>query len=383
MDIEGGANPLAAHARPNLFEIDLGAVAEFARNIRALVGANTTIFAALKCNAYGFGLLPVARTVIAAGADAISVVDRADAIRLREAGIKAPILVYPGSVACAEEVAAAEAYDLIPTIVDLASAAVFSRFARRPLRVAVKVDVGQERLGFPAEAAAEAIAAIARMAKLGVHVVNSHPNVPQPSSHEYLDWQLGRFEALCQRLEALGIAPPIRMVASSKILAVLGRPAFNAVDPGQMFFGPFRAEGDVPWPTARQALSKLSSRLIHVRTIARSAFEREAPFPVRAGTRMGIIPLGSADGAARLHAGEVLVRGRRAGLLSGPSLEHMRIDLTHIPEAEVGDEVVLVGTQGSEVIAPEAVVAHQKLARMTDIAMAVGPRIPRRYIEAS
>ena len=91
-----------AHARPNLFEIDLGAIAQFARNIRGLVGADATIFAALKCDAYGFGLVPVARTVLAAGVDAISVVDRGDAVALREAGIGAPILVYPGAVATEE-----------------------------------------------------------------------------------------------------------------------------------------------------------------------------------------------------------------------------------------------------------------------------------------
>ncbi|HYC13668.1 MAG TPA: alanine racemase C-terminal domain-containing protein [Stellaceae bacterium] len=103
---------------------------------------------------------------------------------------------------------------------------------------------------------------------------------------------------------------------------------------------------------------------------------------MRPGTRMGVIPMGSADGGARLHAGEVLVRGRRAKFLSGASLEHMRVDLTEIPEAQLGDEVVFVGEQGREAITAEAVVEHQNLQRITDIAMAVGPRIPRRYLEA-
>ena len=382
MQTDAAPPSLAEQARPNLFEIDLGAIAAFARNVRKLVGPGAKIFAALKCNAYGFGLVPVARTVIAAGIDAVSVVDRADAIALRQAGIAAPILVYPGSLADATAVSAAEAYGLIPTIVDLASAEIYSRLATRTLEVAVKVDTGQERLGFPAEQAADAIAAISRMPRLRVRIVNSHPNVPSPPSLEYLDWQFQRFEAMCRKLEALGIDVPIRMVASSKILAVLGRLAFNAVDPGQMFFGPFREEGDVPWPTARQPLHKISSRLIHVRSLSRTEFQKEAPFPVRAGTRMGIVPIGSADGGARIHAGEVLVRGRRAKFLSGASLEHMRIELTEIPEARLGDEVVFVGEQGGDAITPEAVVAHQGLQRVTDVAMAVGPRIPRRYLEA-
>ena len=184
------------HARPNLFEIDLGAIAGFARNIRKLVGAEATIFAALKCNAYGFGLVPVARTVVAAGIDAISVVDRADAIALRVGGIAPPILVYPGGLATPAAVAAVETYNLIPTIVDLPSAETYSRAATRPIEVAVKVDIGQERLGFPAEEAADAIAAISRLPRLRVRIVNSHPNVPTPPSREYMSWQFQRFEAM-------------------------------------------------------------------------------------------------------------------------------------------------------------------------------------------
>jgi alanine racemase len=370
------------HARPNRFEIDLGAIAQFTRNIRGLVGDDVTIFAALKCNAYGFGLVPVARTILAAGGDALSLVDRANAIELRRAGITAPILVYPGSVATPEAVRAVEAFDLIPSLIDVPSAALYSRLATRTLRVAVKVDIGQERLGFPADVAADAIAAIARMPNLRVHIVNAHPNVPS-SALDYLEWQLGRFEAMCRRLETLSITVPIRMIASSKILALTPRLTLNAVDPGQMFFGPFRAAGDVPWDTARQAFKAVSSRLIHIRVLERSEFISEAPFPIRPGMRIGVMPIGAADGMAQLHCGEVLVRGRRVPLVGNPSLEHTRIDLSDIPEAQLGDEVVIIGAQGGERILPDAVVAHQKHARIADLAMAIRPSIPRRYEDAA
>src|SRR5260221_13026175 len=104
-----------AHARPNRFEIDLGAIAQFTRNIRALVGDDVTIFAALKCNAYGFGLVPVARTILAAGGDGLSLASRANAIDLRRAGITAPTLVYPGSGPTPEPVRAVPALRPIPS----------------------------------------------------------------------------------------------------------------------------------------------------------------------------------------------------------------------------------------------------------------------------
>jgi alanine racemase len=186
---------------------------------------------------------------------------------------------------------------------------------------------------------------------------------------------------MCRQLETLGIAVPIRMIASSKILSLTSRLTLNAVDPGQMFFGPFRAAGDVPWDTTRQAFKTLSSRLIHVRTLERSAFLKEAQFPIRPGMRLGVMPIGAADGMAQLHCGEVLVRGRRAPLLGNPSLEHTRVDLTDIPEAQLGDEVVIIGAQGGERIAPDAVVAFQKHGRIADLAMAIRPSIPRRYLD--
>ena len=145
-------------------------------------------------------------------------------------------------------------------------------------------------------------------------------------------------------------------------------------------FGPFRTEGDVPWPTPRQAFKQLSSRLIHVRALRRELFVEQAPFPVREGMRMGIIPIGSSDGADQLTAGEVLVRGRRAKLIGKSSLEHTRLDLTDIPEARIGDEVVLIGEQDGDAITTETVINYRGLGRITDLAMAVRHGIPRRYV---
>src|SRR5687767_13865630 len=118
---------LAAHARPNVFEIDLAAIANCVRDLRVLVGPPVKIFAALKSNAYGFGLVPVGRTALAAGADALSLVDRADAILLRKSGITAPILLYAGSLIDAAAVQAIEKYDLTPTIIDTESIDTFAR----------------------------------------------------------------------------------------------------------------------------------------------------------------------------------------------------------------------------------------------------------------
>ena len=98
--------------------------------------------------------------------------------------------------------------------------------------------------------------------------------------------------------------------------------------------------------------------------------------------RLGVVPIGSADGMLWLHAGRVLVRGHAAPLIGSPSLEHTRIDLTGVPDAAVGDEVVIIGRQGDLEITPAEVASRHHLG-LHHVATTVGPRVPRVYLSAT
>ena len=344
---------LERYARPNVFEIDLGAIRRCTAQIRDRIGPEVYFIATLKANAYGFGLMPAARTVLAAGADAVSLVSLDDAITLRQAGITAPILVYAGSVPDAHIVQAA----------------------------AVKVDVGQERIGVPAEKAVDFIRRVVSHPRLRLRIVNAHPNVPASGrSQECLAWQHQRFVEVCNELARAGIAVPYRVLASSKILRLTGTSmALNAVDPGAALFSSLlRAEDE-----ACQPLRRLKSRLIQVREVSRSEFVAEVPFTIKPNMRMGVIPIGYSDGMHRLHCGEVLVRGERVAILASPALEYTRIDLTDVPGAAVGDEVVIIGRQGERRISPEEVVAKQFAGRESDLALEVRASVARSYVDST
>jgi alanine racemase len=153
----------------------------------------------------------------------------------------------------------------------------------------------------------------------------------------------------------------------------------NAVDPGKMLYGPSRG---APRADAqlRPAFIALKTRLITVKDLTpRELFAAEAPFPITAGLRLGVIPIGAADGMLELHAGRVLVRGHEAPILAGPSLEHTRVDLTAIPDAAIGDEVVIIGRQGDRSITVDEIAELHRRAAM-NVPMAVGPRITRVYM---
>ena len=364
--------------RPNVLEVDLGAVEHYVGKIRDYVGRSVKIFAALKCRAYGLGLSEVAHAASKGGTDGTAVVDRENAIELRENNVAGPIIVYPGSVLNEAAGPVLQRYDLTPTLIDLAEARALSRSLTRPIPVAVKIDLGQERLGFVAEQAAAAIVDIGQMPNLRVALVNSHPNVPKGDGPEYRAWQMKRLQAVLDQLKMAGVPRPTTLIASSRLLAQTDALKFDAIDPGQMLFGPLCAEGDVPWPTTRRALHALRSRIVHVKQIDRREFIDSAPFPIRAGMRIGVIPMGSADGIETAHCGYVLAKGRRAPLIAA-SLEHTRIDITDIPEATVGDEVVLIGAQGDERILPDDVVKARNLARLADISIGLRASVSRVY----
>jgi alanine racemase len=168
---------------------------------------------------------------------------------------------------------------------------------------------------------------------------------------------------------------PLRVLASSKVLRMTKEMNLDAVDPGQALFTPLEGPTD-----AAQPLAKLRTTLLEAKAVSRTEHLAQVPFGGRSPRRLGVVPIGYSDGIHRLNAGVVLVNGRRVALLGQPSIEYTRIDLTDVPQAKAGDEVVFIGAQGAERITPEEVIAHTKAGRLTDLACEIRPTIQRIYL---
>src|SRR5207344_1057522 len=135
----------------------------------------------------------------------------------------------------------------------------------------------------------------------------------------------------------------IRLFAASPFVLRFPQTYLNAVDPGRLLYGIVFPGETSPVPL-RPTLRALTTRVIALKELTpRERFADRAPFPVTAPMRLGVVPIGSADGMLWLNAGHVLVRGHSAPIIGSPSLEHTRIDLTGVPDAAVGDEVVIIG----------------------------------------
>jgi alanine racemase len=359
------------HRRPNRLEIDCDSVARRVAALRRRVGRRVKIFAALKADGYGFGTLPMARAALDGGADALSLIDRAEAIALREAGVHAPILLYAGSPIDAEAVSAAGQSRLILTVLNERQIDFAAQRARSPVELAIKLEVGAERIGALPDDLLAMAQRIAKHRILSLEIVNAHPTFRDDAPDTVVKEQFRRFLAAVDRLRQAGLPMPTRLFASSRTLGRMAGMELDAVDPGQFLFAD---------SSERPIIRALRSVLTQVRPVTRDFAAEHAPFDITNVRRVGVIPFGRVDGGGRCHAGEVLVRGRRAPVLGEAALEYMRIDLSAIDDAEEGDEVVLIGRQGTAQISLAELCAARG-ATPPDIALAIGPAVLRQYWE--
>jgi alanine racemase len=357
--------------RNTWLEVDLGAIASNVRVVRRRVERGAKIFVALKANAYGFGLLPVARAVKAAGADALGVGSVDDGVRVRESGIHGPVLVYGGDLLSQATVYEMERHELTATIHDVASLRACRRWVRGSLEVMVEVDVGLGRLGFDRDEVARVVQLVRDSRRLRLNGVYTHMRVRAGEDLSALRRQFATFEAAV----ALAGPVPIAMAASSAVLDVAPEMALGAVDVGRAVYGLLPRKDGVLGPHLRPAFARLRSRLVAVKELS----GRQRSPELKSVRRLGVIPYGRASGLANLAATSVLVGGRRARLVAQPSLEHMRVDLGRHPSARVGDEVVIIGRQRlSEISLDEALREHPGVPDLA-AALQVAESIPRLY----
>lgn len=361
--------------------IDLGAVRH---NATRLVGAagGAALMAVVKANGYGHGAVPVARAALEGGASWLGVATAAEAEELRAAGLREPLLVM-GPLFGEEwrRVAAIGADVAVWAPAGVRAAAEGGRRAGRPARVHLKLDTGMGRLGARPEAvdalAGAAAGAEVRVAGLMTHFASADEREGENAG--FLSEQLVRFRAAARRL-AERFPGALRHAANSA--ATLREPgsAFELVRCGIALYGCSPFNGDPDEDGLRPAMA-LISRLASVKTIrSRDSVGYGRRYRAARATRIGVVPVGYADGYARALSGRahVLVGGRAAPVVGAVSMDQLTVDLGPEATEAVGDEVVLLGRQGDARITAEALAAWRDTINY-EVTCAVGSRVPRVY----
>ncbi|GAH59408.1 unnamed protein product, partial [marine sediment metagenome] len=291
------------------------------------------------------GRVEIGRVAKECGAFGLSTGNLFEALELRRHGIKLPILLYASTLPCHAEVIVENR--IIPTITDLEMARAFDRCAPEGYGVFVKVDCGLERVGIYAEEALPFIREVMKLPRVKVEGIYTFIL----GDDEYQQWQFPRFTTLLGKLEQAGVYIPTKLLATSGNLKY-AEVHFNAVNPGRAVYGMYA----VPGLDLRPAVRGIKARIVQIKECnLREQFADKVEFDLSQTKRIGILPTGWMDGLSRGYSngGPVLVRGKRTFVAGNVHHVCSRVDLTNIPEARVGDEVVLFGRQGNEVITAE------------------------------
>ncbi|MGE0040111.1 MAG: alanine racemase [Vicinamibacterales bacterium] len=341
------------------------------------------IIAVVKANAYGHGAVAVARTLEAAGAAWLAVADIEEGIELREAGIRARILVFGAlSVSAVDGVFA---HDLTPTISSPAAARALEAAARaRGARLAchLKIDTGMHRLGFRHDNLRRTLPGVLASPHLAIEAVHTHFATAEDAEHPLFEEQRVRFGEALGTLDALGARPRYRHAANSAALLRDSRVWYDLVRPGLLLYG--LAPPPVATTIPLAPVMTLTSRIVAVKGLRPGeSVGYGARFTTPEAATLAVVPAGYADGLDRRLEGRgaVLVRGRRAPIVGAVSMDMLTVDITGIPDVAPGDEVVFLGRQGDAAI--QTIDAREVAAWIGTIPYEVlcrlGARVRRQY----
>ncbi len=369
-----------ANDRPTRIRVDLDALSH---NFHALQAhAGVPVMGIVKANAYGHGLVPVARHLQAQGIGQLGVALVEEGIALRRAGVTVPILVMGGIHA--PQVGQFLACDLEVTVSSIAKLRQVEQAAASLGRQAVihlKVDTGMERIGVHSENAGPLIEAAVASRWCIVKGIYSHlacsDDPASPMTHE----QRHRFLDACRHFDRIGAPMPLRHLANSGGVLHFPDTCLDMVRPGIALYGVMPDPASRATVALKPALS-LVSQVVYFKVVkAGRTVSYGATWTAPADTRVVTVPIGYGDGYPRSLSsrGEVLVRGQRRPIIGRVCMDQFMVDLGPGGTAYNEDEVVLIGAQGDDAISCEAV-AHAAGTIPYEILTGLNARIPREYV---
>ena len=343
-------------------EIDLDALGYNVRQLRNATDTKAELMAVVKADAYGHGAKETAATALKYGASWLGVARVSEGIALRQAGIEAPILVLGYTVR--EELPLLLAYELIQTVFNLnfaeELAAVASRAAKKAL-VHIKVDTGMGRLGFlPDSYGVRDMVKLAGLNHLDVQGIFTHFAASDSADKSYTNMQWRKFIQLLELLHHKGLSFLCRHAANSAALLDMPETHLDMVRAGIALYGVKPSSELVNQQVKLKPVMSVKSKIAQIKKVsAGCGISYGTTYITPAQTRVATIPAGYADGYNRLLSskGEVLICGKRAPVIGRVCMDQFMADVGHIPEAEPGAEVVLLGKQGEEAITADEIAA--------------------------
>jgi len=367
-------------------EISRAALASNLAVFRGMIGRDRLLMAVVKADAYGHGARLIASTALEAGADWIGVFLPEEGAALREAGVRAPVLVLGPTPPASID--AALAADLRLTVPSIDAARHLASGRAVGATVHLKLETGTNRQGLSADELPEAVRALEGAGARIEGAYTHFADIEDTTDHAYAEAQLDRFEGCLRALESLGAKVPMPHTACTAAAILFPRTYFAMARVGIGMYG--------LWPSKETQVSANAvgrnrlglepvmtwkTRIAQIKQLRPGEYVGYGrTFRTTRETRLAVLPVGYADGYARSlsNAARVLVRGVRAPVLGRICMNLSMVDVTDVPDATPGDEVVLLGRQGEEAITAEDLARIAGTINYEIVARAApgAPRIP-------
>ena len=366
--------------RPTTAWVDLGVLKKNFQAVRDHIG-DTKIMAIVKANAFGHGLLRISQSLEALGADQLGVAFLEEGVALRRAGIRCPILVLGGIIG--NQISYFLENDLQLTASSVFKVQQIDQAAEQlglRAKIHLKIDTGMKRIGVRWENAAELFEAALAAKHCDIQGVFSHFSSSDREDKLCTQTQLDCFNQALQFFERNGLAVPPRHISNSGAILQHPEANFEMVRPGCLLYG-FYPSHEVEKTILVDPVLTLKSRVVYFKQVPQShAVSYDGRWTAPKDTRVVTIPVGYGDGYARGLSGKakVLINGKPYPIVGNITMDALMVDI-QADSAFNGDEVVLLGRQGEQVIRAE------QLAEMLgtipyEILTSINTRVPRRYL---
>jgi alanine racemase len=365
-------------------EVDLGALKKNYNTLHSLASGSAVI-AAIKMDAYGHGAVKVAWELIKSGVEYLGVATVDEAVVLRQAGIRTPIVLLGttprGNVK--------DIFDLkiIPVVTSVRDAALLSDMAgivsaEEPVDIFLAVDTGMGRLGILCdEAGAAQIADIAALPGLRIAALFSHLSAADDDAPVFTLKQIRYFDSIYSKLAGMNLQIPMRTLVNSAGLIRYPQAHYEAVRPGISLYGLYPAPHMNDGTVDLEPVMSVRANIVLVRNVP-------AGFPISYGhtfytereSLIGVLPLGYGDGLPRIISGKgrVIVNGVYAPLVGTISMDQTMVDLTDVPNVKEYDEAIIMGTDGNLSITADDI-AELAGTISYEVTCRFGQRLPKIY----
>ena len=365
--------------RPTWAEVDLSAFDFNYRQTKKIINKKTKVMAVVKCDAYGHGLLPVAKRLVRLGADYLGVASIDEAIILRKNKITLPILIL-GNI-LNKDIEAVLKYNLTQTISGYQLALKLNQKARRIgkiIGVHIKVDTGMGRLGILYREAFRFIQKVNQLSNLKTEGLFTHFPCAD-CDPEFTHYQIDILRQLINELEKSGIKIPLCHAANSMGIISYPQSHFDLVRPGLMLYGIYPRPG---LNIKLKPVMSLKTRIIYLKRMPPGqGISYGRNYITKKETNVVILPIGYGDGYPRnlSNRADVLIKGRRFMISGAVCMDQIMVDVGDLG-VKVGEEAVLIGSQGKNCIRTE------ELAQLSEtipyeIVCGIGSRVPRIYLQ--